>query len=73
MTFSEDGRWLVSASMDCRVKVWDIPGAQMLHSMRVEVPPTAVSLTPHCEMLATTHSDHRGIYLWYDIIDRGLV
>ncbi len=32
--------------------------------MRLGAPVTAVSLSPSLDMLATTHTDRRGIYLW---------
>ena len=30
IAFSEDGRWLVSASTDKTVKVWDIPSSRLI-------------------------------------------
>lgn len=33
--FSPDSRWLVTASMDCTVKVWDIPSSYLIDHFRV--------------------------------------
>ena len=28
MAFSSDARWLLTASMDCMIKVWDLPSSK---------------------------------------------
>lgn len=28
MAFSSDSRWLLTASMDCMIKVWDLPSSK---------------------------------------------
>uniref|UniRef100_A0A8C1RED1 WD repeat domain 36 n=1 Tax=Cyprinus carpio TaxID=7962 RepID=A0A8C1RED1_CYPCA len=30
MTFSPDGRWLITASMDCTIRTWDLPSGRFL-------------------------------------------
>ena len=62
--FSEDGQWLLSASLDCTVAVWDVPAGRALQVLHLSRPVTSVSLTPQKDMLATTHAHMRGIYLW---------
>ncbi|GAQ79609.1 WD repeat-containing protein [Klebsormidium nitens] len=64
MCFSEDGRWLLSAGMDATLRVWDVVAAQLLDAMKLDVPITALSLSPGMDMLATTHANRNGIYLW---------
>jgi len=27
-TFSPDGRWLITASMDCTIRTWDLPSGR---------------------------------------------
>lgn len=34
-TFSADSRWIISASMDCTIRTWDIPSAQLVDSFQV--------------------------------------
>lgn len=33
--FSPDARWLVTASMDCTIRTWDIPSGQMIDCFQV--------------------------------------
>ena len=35
-TFSPDARWLVTAGMDCTIRTWDIPSAQLIDVYQVE-------------------------------------
>ena len=64
MTFSGDGRWLVTASVDASVRVWDLPTARCVEWLRFREPVTSLSLAPSGEFLATTHVDRLGVYLW---------
>ena len=64
LEFSEDGFWLLSSSLDCTVTVWDVPSGKALQVLHLSRPVTSVSLTPKRDMLATTHADMIGIYLW---------
>ncbi|BDA46919.1 probable guanine nucleotide-binding protein subunit beta-like protein at C-terminar half [Coccomyxa sp. Obi] len=61
---SADARWLLSASLDGTVRVWDVPSSMCLQVLRLGAPVTALSLSPSMDMLATTHVNRRGIYLW---------
>eukprot|EP00898_Chlorokybus_atmophyticus_P000527 jgi/Chlat1/1475/Chrsp12S02073 len=63
-TWSSDGRWLISSSMDCTVRVWDVPAGSLFNVMRVKSPVTGISVSPASDLLATTHAHHNGIYLW---------
>ncbi|TSL28217.1 WD repeat-containing protein 36 [Bagarius yarrelli] len=49
MTFSPDGRWLITASMDCTIRTWDLPSG---------------CFSPTGNILASAHVDSLGIYLW---------
>lgn len=40
--FSPDSRWLITASMDCTIRVWDIPSSQLIDGFQV----IDYSLTP---------------------------
>jgi U3 small nucleolar RNA-associated protein 21 len=64
MSFSADSRWLISASMDCLIKVWDLPRSKLIDCFRFEKAPTSVCFSPTSEFLATTHVNDLGVYLW---------
>ncbi|OMO94083.1 hypothetical protein CCACVL1_06188 [Corchorus capsularis] len=64
LCFSEDGKWLLSSSMDGSLRIWDVVLARQIDAIRVDVPITALSLSPNMDVLATTHVDQNGVYLW---------
>lgn len=33
--FSHDSRWLVTASMDCTIRTWDIPSSNLIDAFQV--------------------------------------
>ncbi|XP_070666779.1 U3 small nucleolar RNA-associated protein 21 homolog isoform X1 [Malus domestica] len=64
MCFSEDGKWLLSSSMDGSLRVWDVILARQIDALHVDVSITALSLSPNMDVLATAHVDQNGVYLW---------
>ncbi|ERN12564.1 hypothetical protein AMTR_s00025p00209980 [Amborella trichopoda] len=64
LCFSEDGKWLLSSSMDGTLRVWDVIRAKQIDAIHVDVAITALSLSPRMDILATTHVDQIGIYTW---------
>ncbi|GMH23837.1 hypothetical protein Nepgr_025680 [Nepenthes gracilis] len=64
MCFSEDGKWLLSSSMDGSLRIWDVILARQIDAIHVNVAITALSLSPNMDILATTHVDQNGVYLW---------
>lgn len=62
--FSEDGKWLLSSSMDGTLRIWDVILARQIDAIHVDVPITALSLSPNMDVLATAHVDQNGVYLW---------
>ncbi|OMO58024.1 hypothetical protein COLO4_34912 [Corchorus olitorius] len=64
LCFSEDGKWLLSSSMDGSLRIWDVVLARQIDAIRVDVSITALSLSPNMDVLATTHVDQNGVYLW---------
>ncbi|XP_060525873.1 WD repeat-containing protein 36 [Cylas formicarius] len=63
-TFSPDSRWLVTASMDCSIRTWDIPSGQLVDQYSTDSPCISLDLSPTGEALATAHVDNLGIFLW---------
>ena len=70
LEFSSDGRWVLAASADGAVRVWDVPAARLLQTLRFSDNAknrhvvTGMALSPAMDMLATTHENRRGVYLW---------
>ncbi|KAI3922959.1 hypothetical protein MKW98_007090 [Papaver atlanticum] len=64
MCFSEDGKWLLSSSMDGTLRVWDVILARQIDAIHVDVSITALSLSPNMDVLATSHVEQNGVYLW---------
>lgn len=62
--FSPDARWLLTASMDCLIKVWDLPSGKLIDCFRFEKAPVSICVSPNFEYLATTHINDVAIYLW---------
>lgn len=64
LCFSPDSRWLITASQDCTVKVWDIPSAYLVDHFRMPHICTSLTMSPTGDFLATTYVGNLGIYLW---------
>lgn len=63
-TFSADSRWLITASMDCSIKVFDIPSAYMIDHFRMDAACISLTVSPAGDFLATAHVNKLGIYTW---------
>lgn len=62
--FSNDGRWMIAASMDCVIRVWDLPTGHLINAIRTESPCTALAFSDTGEFLATAHADGVGVHIW---------
>ena len=62
--FSNDGRWIIAASVDSVIRVWDLPTGHLINAVRVESPCTALAFSDTGEFLATAHADSIGINIW---------
>ena len=62
--FSNDGRWIIAASMDSVIRVWDLPTGHLINAIRVESPCTALAFSDTGEFLATAHADGVGVNIW---------
>ena len=64
LCFSKDGKWLLTSSMDGTLRIWDVILARQIDAIHVDVSVTALSLSLNMDVLATTHVDQNGVYLW---------
>ncbi len=73
VTFSSDGRWLVSASLDSSVRVWDLATARCIDWMVFSSAPVSVAFSPTGEYLVTAHAAQLGLCLWANRAHFGVV
>ncbi|CRK95005.1 CLUMA_CG008491, isoform A, partial [Clunio marinus] len=62
--FSPDSRWLITASMDCTIRTWDIPSSYLIDQFKMSQPCISMTMSPTGDFLATAHVDFLGVYLW---------
>lgn len=62
--FSADSRWLITASMDRSIKVYDIPSAYMIDHFQMETACVSLTVSPNGDFLSTAHVNKLGIYTW---------
>ncbi|GAB1316696.1 rRNA-processing protein utp21 [Madurella fahalii] len=62
--FSNDGRWIVAASQDSIVRVWDLPTSHLIDGFRLEKPCTALAFSATGEYLAGAVQDNLGVQIW---------
>ncbi|OCK86302.1 WD repeat-containing protein 36 [Lepidopterella palustris CBS 459.81] len=63
-TFSNDGRWVISACTDSIIRVWDLPTGHLIDAMKLHSPCTALAFSNTGEYLATTQEDSVGVHIW---------
>ncbi|EGE85260.1 SnoRNA binding protein [Blastomyces dermatitidis ATCC 18188] len=61
---SSDGRWIIAASMDSVIRVWDLPTGHLIDAFRLANTCTALAMSVTGEFLATAHADGVGVSIW---------
>lgn len=62
--FSNDGRWIIAASSDSVVRVWDLPTGHLIDAIRMRTQCTALAFSATGEFLATTCESEIGVDIW---------
>lgn len=62
--FSNDGRWIVAASQDSILRVWDLPTSHLIDAFRSETPCTALAFSGTGEFLAASNEGQLGVSIW---------
>jgi U3 small nucleolar RNA-associated protein 21 len=63
-TFSNDGRWIISAASDSAVRVWDLPTGHLIDAMKLPRKCNTVAFSPSGEYLATGLDGEVGVHIW---------
>jgi U3 small nucleolar RNA-associated protein 21 len=63
-TFSNDGRWIISAASDSTVRVWDLPTGHLIDAMKLPNQVNTVAFSPSGEFLATGMDNEVGVHIW---------
>ena len=50
--FSNDGRWIIAASDDKTIRIWDLPTSHLIDAIRLNKPCTALDMSATGEYLA---------------------
>ena len=66
LSFSPDGRRLLSSSLDKTVRVWDMPTGRCLSWLSFESPVLSMAMSHSGEHLSVTQSGKEGIYMYVD-------
>ncbi|CAG9815275.1 unnamed protein product [Phaedon cochleariae] len=61
---SPDSRWLITSSMDCSIRTWDIPTGGLVDQFKTDAACVSLSMSPTGEALVTAHVDYLGMFLW---------
>lgn len=62
--FSNDGRWIIAASQDSIIRVWDLPTSHLIDAFRLETPCTALAFSGTGEFLAASNEGQLGVSIW---------
>ncbi|EPY49916.1 U3 snoRNP-associated protein Utp21 [Schizosaccharomyces cryophilus OY26] len=67
LDFSNDGRWLVTSSLDGTIRTWDLPTGHLIDAITTGSVCTGLAFGPTGDYLATSHVDQIGISLWTNL------
>jgi U3 small nucleolar RNA-associated protein 21 len=70
---TSDARWVLVASMDAKLTIFDIPASQALQVMHLQTPIVSLSVSPTMDLLATAHAGACGIVVWGNAVLCGAV
>lgn len=62
--FSNDGRWIIAASEDSLIRVWDLSTSHLIDAIRLNRPCESLSMSSTDEFLAAALRGELGITIW---------
>jgi len=63
-TFSNDGRWIISAASDSTIRVFDLPTGHLIDAMKLPKRCNTMAFSPSGEFLATGLDNEVGVHIW---------
>jgi len=54
----------LTSSMDCTIKVWDIPSSYLIDHFKLEQACISLTMSPTGDFLATAHVNYLGLFIW---------
>jgi U3 small nucleolar RNA-associated protein 21 len=64
VTFTRDGKWLIVASEDKSLKIYDILSGNLIEWVSFKHIPASISISPNNQYIAISFVGLNGIYLW---------
>ena len=64
LVISPNSQWIITASLDSTIKVWDIPSGTLVDHILFPSPVTSLTFSATEDFLATCHVGDLGVYLW---------
>ncbi|VDM66471.1 unnamed protein product [Strongylus vulgaris] len=64
LTFSSDGRWVLTADDTRYIRVWELSTSQLIDVMLFDKPCIGMSFNNTGEYLATIHQGEKSIFIW---------
>lgn len=64
LTFSRDGKWLISVSDDKSLKIYDILSGNLVEWVSFRHTPLSVAISPNNQYISISFVNMNGVYLW---------
>ena len=71
--FTKNNRQVVSCSLDCTIKVWDIISSQIINNLHLKNPVVSLDFDPSGDFLVTAFSNSKEIFIWNNRIGQDLM
>jgi U3 small nucleolar RNA-associated protein 21 len=62
--FSDDGRWVIAASQDAIIRIWDLPTSHLIDAIRLAKPCTALAMSDSGMYFAAAIEGELGVTIW---------
>ena len=71
--FTRNNRQVVSCSLDCTIKVWDIISNQIINNLQLKTPVISLDFDPSGEFLVTAFSNSKEVFIWNNRIGKEIM